>query len=76
MSVKKFKKVTTVAQANKDERVGDMFSELGNIESGKLDWWINLKEDYICRSMGCGTIHEQTVKECLWLLNNDVVKIK
>jgi hypothetical protein len=73
--MEKFKKVKSFAEAKKDIRVEDAFSEMGNIEDGKLDYWINLKEGYICQSMGCGTIHEATIKECLWLLNNDVVKV-
>lgn len=72
--MEKFKKVKSFAEAKKDIRVEDAFSEMGNIEDGKLDYWINLKAGYICTSMGCGTIHEMTIKECLWLLNNDVVK--
>jgi hypothetical protein len=71
----KFKKVKTFAEANKDPRVEDAFAEMGNIEDGKLDYWINLKEGYICKSMGCGTIHEQTKGACLDLLNNDVVEV-
>ena len=70
----KFKKVYTLAQIKADPRVEDAFSEMGNIEDGKLDYWINLKEGYICESMGCGTIHEQTIKEAAWLLNNDVIE--
>ena len=70
----KFKKVTTSKQAKLDPRVQDCFAEYGNIESGKYDWWISLKEGWICRSMGCGTIHEQTIKECLHLLNTDVIR--
>jgi hypothetical protein len=73
--MKKFKKVYTMAQAKKDPRVADMFAEYGNIEHNKYDYWINLEEGYICESMGCGTIHEQTIAACLDLLNNDVVEI-
>mgnify|MGYP003331330458 CR=1 FL=1 len=65
--------IKTSKQAKKDPRVEDCFSEFGNISFGKNDWWINLKEGWICRSMGCGTIHEQTLKECLHLLNTDVI---
>jgi hypothetical protein len=74
--MEKFKKVKSFAEARKDIRVEDAFSEMGNIEDGKPDYWINLKEGYICDSMGCGTIHERTIKECLWLLNNDVVEVE
>jgi len=70
----KFKKVYTLAQIKADPRVEDAFSERGNIEDGKLDYWVNLKEGYICQSMGCGTIHEQTVRACADLLNHDVVE--
>ena len=72
--MKNFKKVYTMAQAKQDPRVSDMFAEHGNIDSDKYDYWINLKEGYVCRATECGSIHEQTVKECLWYLNNDVVE--
>ena len=70
----KFKKVYTLAQIKADPRVEDAFYEIGNIEYGKKDYWVNLKEGYICRSMGCATIHEQTISHCADLLNNDVVE--
>lgn len=70
----KFKTVYTLGQIKADPRVEDAFYEIGNIEDGKKDYWINLKEGYICRSMGCATIHEATIKACAYLLNNDVVK--
>ena len=70
----KFKKVRTFSEAGKDPRVDSAFSEIGNFESNKTDYWINLKDDYICKSMDCSIIHERTIKECLWLLNNDVIK--
>lgn len=70
----KFRKVRTLAEAKKDPRVDDIFYEMGNIDPDKKDWWIYLKEGYECRSMECGTIHEQTLKEVLHLLNTDVVK--
>lgn len=73
--MKKFKKVYTLAQANKDPRVECMYDEFGNIDPNRKDYWIHLKEGYICESMGCGTIHEQTISACLDLLNNDVVEI-
>lgn len=72
----KFKKVFTLAQIKKDPRVADAFYEIGNIDPNKKDYWINLHDNYICRSMGCGTIHEQTIKEAAWLLNNDVIEGK
>jgi hypothetical protein len=67
----KFPKVTTLKQACNDPRVEDAFLETD--EYGTT-CWINLREGYICKSMGSGTIHEDTIKECLHLLNNDVVK--
>lgn len=73
--VTKFKKVTTVAQAKADPRVSDMYAEFGNIDEGKFDWWIELNENYICKGMECGIIHERTAKECIHLLNTDVVHI-
>ena len=72
----KFKKVYTLAHIKADPRVADAFSEMGNMEDGKLDYWVNLKEGYICQSMGCGVIHEQTISCCADLLNNDVVEGK
>jgi hypothetical protein len=70
-----FAPVKSVKGALKDIRVNDIFTEVGNIESGKVDWWIYLDSDYICVGMECSTIHERTLAECLWLLNNDVVHI-
>ena len=69
-----YNKITTLEQAKKDPRVDDIFYEFGNIDPNKKDWWIYLKDGYECRSMGCGTIHEQTLKEALHLLNTDVFK--
>lgn len=37
MAKSKFKKVYTIAQANADPRVDEMFSEFGNIDSNKND---------------------------------------
>ena len=68
-----FKKVFTSKQAKLDLRVEDVFSEYGNLEDGKSDWWINLKDGWICRTMGCATIHQQTLSECLHLLNTEVI---
>ena len=70
--MKKFPKVTTLAQALKDPRVEDAFTEKDDFG---VTCWINLKEGYICESMGCGTIQEDTIKECLHLLNNDVIEV-
>jgi hypothetical protein len=70
----KLKKVRTFLEAGKDPRVDSIFSEIDNFEDNKPDYWINLKEGYICKSMDCSMIHERTVKRCLWLLNNDVIK--
>lgn len=71
----KFKKVYTVKQANSDPRVNEMSAEFGNIEPNKTDWWIYLTKDYVCESMNCHTIHERSVKDCLELLNNDVIHV-
>jgi hypothetical protein len=73
--MKKFKKVHTLAQIEADPRVRVAYSEVGNIEDGKKDYWIHLNEGYICQSMQCGTIHEQTIKTCADYLNNDVIEI-
>ena len=70
--MKKFPKVTTLAQALLDPRVEDAFTERDDFGAS---CWIYLKEGYICESMGCGTIHENTVKACLRLLNNDVIEV-
>jgi len=68
----KIKKVRTLEEAKKDPRVEDIYFEEEWQKSGS--WWLELKEGYICRSMGSGTIHEDTLKEVLDLLNTDVVK--
>jgi len=71
----KFKKVKTFAEANNDPRVECAYDEFGNMEPNRKDYWIHLKEGFMCLSMGCGTIHEQTKGACLDLLNNDVVEV-
>jgi len=70
----KLKKARTFSEAGKDPRVDSISIELDNFESDKPDYWIYLKEGYICKSMDCSIIHERTVKSCLWLLNNDVIE--
>jgi hypothetical protein len=71
---KKFKKVRTLAEAEKDPRVEKIYFEPNDYTEKEGSWWIELKEGYICRSMSCGTIHEDTLKQVLDLLNNDVVE--
>ena len=73
INMNKLPKVRTLEQALKDPRVEDAFIEKDDFGT---TCWINLKEGYISESMGCGTIHEDTVKECLHLLNTDVIKEK
>ncbi len=38
--------------------VVEMFSEPDN------GWWVYLKPGYWCSAMECGTIHEDTIREC------------
>jgi len=70
----KFKKVRTLAEAKKDPRVQTIYFEPDDYREKSGSWWLELKDGYKCRSMSCGTIHEDTLREVLDLLNNDVVK--
>jgi hypothetical protein len=70
----KFKKVRTLSEAQKDPRVENIYFEPDDYREISGSYWLELKEGYICRSMSCGTIHEDTLKKVLDLLNNDVVK--
>jgi len=67
--------IKTSAKAKQDPRVFDIFMENDYCFGKPTSWWIYLREGYICESMGCATIHEATLKEALWLLNNDVIKV-
>jgi hypothetical protein len=65
---REFKIVRTYADVLKDPRVDYICKEDDN------SWWIDLRADFICRNMECSIIHEPTLKECFFYLNNDVVK--
>jgi hypothetical protein len=70
----KIKKVRTLEDAKKDPRVENIYFEPHDYRQKSGSWWLELKEGYICKSMSCGTIHEDTLKDVLDLLNTDVVE--
>ena len=41
-----------------------------------VDYWIYLKDGYICKDMECGTIHEYSLKECEKMLKNVIKEVK
>jgi len=67
--MEKFKKVRTIADIQNDPRVESFESE------GHRDYWVYLKQGYVCTMMGCGTIHEPTISMIADLLNNDVERV-
>mgnify|MGYP003646062819 FL=1 len=74
---REFKKVYTLAQALADPRVEDCWSEFGNIDSDKKDWWMFLNEGYISEYMQGRSLHSQTLKQVLWDLNDgDVMSVE
>jgi len=44
----------------------DSYDREENYDAGHrdLDYWIYLKEGYVCTGTECGTIHEYTIKDC------------
>lgn len=46
------------------EKYGDVIASIDREYNDGLDYWIYLKEGYICVDMECGTIHEYTLKDC------------
>jgi len=71
----KIKKVYTLKEAKAHPIIDDIFFEVGNMEYGKKDWWIYLKEGYICSGMECGTIHEQNLGDVLRRFNNEAMTV-
>ena len=56
------KKLQLLALAH--HAVSDVFSEFGNLDPEKHDWWIYLKAGW-CNAPETHTIHEQTLEECI-----------
>ena len=46
------------------EKYGDVIESIHRENNDGVDYWIYLKEGYICPSMECGTIHEYNLKDC------------
>jgi len=65
----------TIAEIRADHRVTDFFDEGPDGDSNN-NWWLYLKDGYICEFMGSGTIHESTVKDCAELLKDVRLKTK
>lgn len=59
----------TLAKIKNDKRVVDVYSEDGNLDEDKIDWWVHLAAGY-CNGEDPGrhSIHEQTLTECLRVL--------
>lgn len=63
------------------EKYGDVIESVHreyNICDGTrgYDYWIYLKEGYICVDMECGTIHEYNLKDCEAMLKKVVKENK
>lgn len=46
------------------EKYGDIIESIHREWNDGADYWIYLKDGYICEPMECGTIHEYSLKEC------------
>jgi len=66
----------TLAQIAADPRVESIHDEGPNDEGGPHDWWLYLTHDYVCPHMECGTIHENTVKDCADLLRTVITRVQ
>ena len=64
------KKLKTMADIQNDPRVDWVSDERGSDEG----IWVYLINDYFNTFLECGTIHEETVAECLEQMNRDVRK--
>lgn len=72
ISKNKFKKVTSFNGALNDHRVDSISCDYS---TGEKSYWIFLKGGYVCVSMECHTIRESTIRQCLDMLNNDVISV-
>lgn len=52
-----------LAKIKADPRVEEVFSEDGNIDPDREDWWVHLKSGF-CSDPELHSIHEQTLEEC------------
>jgi len=68
--MKKFKKVYTLGQIEKDPRV-EYISDERMYEDGL---WIYLKAPYVNRHMETTCIHEDNVADLMWQMNGEVVE--
>lgn len=66
----------TLAQIAADPRVESIHDEGPSDEGTRHDWWLYLTEGYVCPHMECGTIHENTVKDCADLLRTVITRVQ
>lgn len=66
----------TLAQIAADPRVESIHDEGPSDEGTRHDWWLYLSHDYVCPHMECGTIHENTIKECADLLRTVITRVQ
>jgi len=65
----RFRKVRTLAQIKADERV-ESVSDERDCDSG---YWVYLRRPYVDAGRESTCIHEDTVAECCYILNYDIV---
>lgn len=71
--MKQFKKVRTLADIKNDPRVVSIHREEDFMFSGKFSWWCYLKTGWQdAMNPTCHTIHERTLKEVCWLVNESI----
>ena len=46
------------------EKYGEVIENMHREFNYGWDYWIHLKNGYICPDMECGTIHEYNLKDC------------
>ena len=54
-------KPRTKKDVSSDPRVDSIHREHDELDG--WSWWVYLKDGWVCPMMGCGTIHESTIKE-------------
>ena len=52
------------------EKYGEIIESMHREYNYGWDYWISLKEGYICPDMECGTIHEYNLKDCETMLKS------
>jgi hypothetical protein len=70
-SMTKFKKIKTLKETVNDPRVDSISDERNGWSNDGI--WIYLKPPYYNPVTETSSIHEWSVKECLDILNNDII---